>query len=64
MQQFGIYTRNANSKKYHVCDIVVKSAAHAVNQAQIKLGKQSDYFILPRASIMPNSMNMGRKIGY
>ena len=48
MSQFGIYTRDANNRKTHVCDVVVKSAAHAVNKAQLKLGVNANYFIVPR----------------
>ena len=48
MSQFGIYTRDGSNRKHHVCDVVVKSAAHAVNQAQIKLGEKANYFIIPR----------------
>ena len=48
MSQFGIYTRDANNRKQHVCDVIVKSAAHAVNRAQMRLGENANYFIIPR----------------
>ena len=48
MSKFGIYTRDLGNVKRHVCDVIVKSAAHAVNHAQIILGYNADYFIVPR----------------
>ena len=47
MSKYSIYKRTGLNINEHVCDIVVKSAAHAVNYAQINLGK-NNYFIVPR----------------